>query len=374
MMKYLKCWECCRMYGIDKTELRNIYIESIDLDRLKASDAVFSLSDSPMAQPVMLHNSDDIIKLDRLYISNDKLFESFTLDYKIQRMVRIYYTTLNLAVKLKNKKLHNLIPMNCDRYKSKLNIIKEYLANNYGIYISFTEARFRKIEINITESMDYEFEDYRVLFEAIRKERNLRVYPNSSTYESYLKTGTHYYSSKTQELKFYNKSREMNDYFKIKLDDHKIMRLEYKLTGYDKIADKLGTDKVLELTDEAIADFLNESVAVDVFKPIKKYIAKTNKALTKKYKQIKKQCKRGYIREFANYCNSLDAEIFDIQQVLDIAKGDIVKSNNTTRNKKIIDSIISPILKHNLDKFEEFQVKFLINNSIITQASENMQN
>lgn len=374
MMKYLKCWECCRMYGIDKTELRNIYIESIDLDRLKASDAVFSLSDSPIAQPVMLHNSDDIIKLDRLYISNDKLFESFTLDYKIQRMVRIYYTTLNLAVKLKNKKLHNLIPMNCDRYKSKLNIIKEYLANNYGIYISFTEARFRKIEINITESMDYEFEDYRVLFEAIRKERNLRVYPNSSTYESYLKTGTHYYSSKTQELKFYNKSREMNDYFKIKLDDHKIMRLEYKLTGYDKIADKLGTDKVLELTDEAIADFLNESVAVDVFKPIKKYIAKTNKALTKKYKQIKKQCKRGYIREFANYCNSLDAEIFDIQQVLDIAKGDIVKSNNTTRNKKIIDSIISPILKHNLDKFEEFQVKFLINNSIITQASENMQN
>ena len=362
------------MHGIDKSEIRNITIESIDLNKLRASNAVFTLSDSVVAQPVRLHNSDDIIKLDRLYISNNKLFESFNLDYKIERMARVYYTTLNLAVKSKNKKLHNLIPMSCDRYRSKLNIIKDYLANNYGIYISFTEARFRKIELNITESMAYEFEDYTVLFEAIRKERNLKVYPNSSTYESYLKTGTYYYSSKCQELKFYNKSKEMADYFKIKLDDNKIMRLEYKLTGYDKIANKLGTDKVMELTDEAIATFLNESIALDVFKPIEKYIDKTNKQLTKKYKELKKQYKRGFIREFAHYANSKDAEVFDMQQVLDIAKRDINRSNHGSKNRKLIDSIMSPTLKHNLDRFEEFKVKFQIDDFIIAQTSENMQN
>lgn len=350
------------MYGIDKSQLRNITIESIDLDTLSRSSAVYSLTDSPIGQPVKLHNSEGYIKLDRIYISNDKLFESFSLDYKIEHSARVYYTTLDLTVKSKNKKLYNLIPMSANKYKHKLAIIRDFLAHNYGIYISFTDARFRKIELNITESMDYEFEAYKVLFEAIRKERNLKIYPNSSTYESALKTGTYYYSSKSQELKFYNKSQELHDYFKIELDDNKIMRLEYKLTGFDKIADKLGTDKVLELTDEAIADFLNESIKEDVFKSINKYIDKTNKQLTKKYKQIKKQHKRGCIKEFSNYCNSRDAEIFDMQQVLDITKGDINRSNHGSRNRKLIDSIMSPTLKHNLDRFEEFKVKFQITN------------
>lgn len=51
-----------------------------------------------------------------------------------------------------------------------------------------------------------------------------------------------------------------------------------------------------------------------------------------------------------------------MQQVLDIAKGDINRSNHGSRNRKLIDSIMSPTLKHNLDRFEEFKVKFQITN------------
>lgn len=349
------------LYGIDKSELRNITIESIDLEALRRSSAVFNISQSEIAQPVQLHNSEDYIRLDRLYIADEELFDSFALDYKKERSARAYYTSMNLAIKKKKVKQNNLLPQSLDQYRQKLETIREYLIHNYGVYVSFTDSRFKKIELNITAEMKYDFEDYKVLFEAIRQERNLKIYPNSSTYESSLKTGTYYYSSKSQELKFYNKSKELWDCFKIQVDD-KIMRLEYKLTGFDKIADKLGTDKPLDLTDEAIVSFLNESIKEDVFKPIQKYIDKTDKQLVKKYKQIKKQYKRGFIREFAHYCNAKDTDIFDMQQVLDIAKRDINKSNNGSKNRKLIDSIMSPTLKYNLDKFAEFKVKFQIVN------------
>ena len=138
------------------------------------------------------------------------------------------------------------------------------------------------------------------------------------------------------------------------------MRLEYTLIGFDKIKAKLGTVSPLELTDEVIAQFLNESIAEDVFKPINKYISRTNKELSKQYRNLKKQYKRGYIREFAHYANSSDTEVFDMQQVLDIAKNDMNKSKNGTYNKRLIDSIMSSQFKGNFKKLEEFRSKFQI--------------
>ena len=56
--------------------------------------------------------------------------------------------------------------------------------------------------------------------------------------------------------------------------------------------------------------------------------------------------------------------MFDVKQCLDIVKKDMTKSKskNHSYNKKLIDSIISPELKNNLKKFEEFKVKFHIIN------------
>lgn len=348
------------MYGIDKSQLRNITIESIDLDTLSKSSALYNVSDSPVAQSIKLHNSDCYIKLDRLYIADSKLFNTFTLDYKKEKAgARAYYTILDLAIAPKDAKTDNRFPMSANKYIQKLYIIKEYLINQYGIYTDFTDSKIKKLELNITAKMSHPFTNYKVLFEAIRQERNLKTYPCFMPFEKGLEYNTYYFYSKVQHMKFYNKTKELHDSFKIEVDDE-LMRLEYTLIGFDKIKAKLGTVSPLELTDEVIAQFLNESIAEDVFKPINKYISRTNKELSKQYRNLKKQYKRGYIREFAHYANSSDTEIFDMQQVLDIAKNDMNKSKNGTYNKRLIDSIMSSQFKGNFKKLEEFRSKFQI--------------
>lgn len=350
------------MYGIDKSQLRNITIESIDLDTLSKSSAIYNVSDSPVAQPVKLHNSEGYIKLDRLYIADSKLFNTFTLDYKKEKAgARAYYTILDLAIAPKDAKTDNRFPMSANKYIQKLYIIKEYLINQYGIYTDFTDSKIKKLELNITAKMSHPFTNYKVLFEAIRQERNLKTYPCFMPFEKGLEYNTYYFYSKVQHMKFYNKTKELHDSFKIEVDDE-LMRLEYTLIGFDKIKAKLGTVNPLELTDEVIAQFLNESIAEDVFKPINKYISRTNKELSKQYRNLKKQYKRGYIREFAHYANSSDTEVFDMQQVLDIAKNDMNKSKNGTYNKRLIDSIMSSQFKGNFKKLEEFRSKFQITN------------
>lgn len=349
------------LFGIDKSELRNITIESIDFEVLRRSSAVYNISNSDISLPVKLHNSEGYIKLDRLYIPDGELFGTFTLDYKKEKTGRSYYTILDLTVKTKRARQHNLIPMSANKYRQKLIIIREYLIHNYGLYVSFTDSRLKSVELNITAEMDHTFESYKVLFEAIRQERNLKTYPYYVPLEKGLAYNTHYFYSKSQHLKFYNKTKELHDSFKIEVDDE-LMRIEYTLIGFDRIKDRLGTDSPLDLTDEAIADFLNESIKEDVFKPIQKYIDKTDKKLTRKYKQIKKQYKRGFVREFAHYCNSKDADIFDMDQCISIVKKDMTKSasHNYSYNKKLIDSIISDSLKNNFAKYDEFKAKFQV--------------
>lgn len=347
------------MYGIDKSEIRNITIDSIDLDKLRASDVVFNVSSSDAAIPIKLHDSDDYIKLDRLYITDNLLFNTFTLDYKKDRGTRAYYSILDLAIAPKYAKKDNRRPLTADEYKQKLNTIKQYLIDRYGIYTDFTDSKIKKIELNITQKMKHPFTAYKLLFEAIKEERNLKTYPCFMPFMKGLEYNTYYFYSKIQHMKLYNKTKELHDSFKIEISDE-LTRLEYTLIGYDKINAKLGTINPFKLTDSIIAKFLNESITEDVFKPINRYIAKSNKELTKKYKQLKKQYKRGYIREFAHYANSKDALVFDIEQVLEIAKSDIIKNNNRTKNEKIIYSIMSDDFIGNYEKLEEFKRAFHI--------------
>lgn len=164
------------------------------------------------------------------------------------------------------------------------------------------------------------------------------------------------------ELKFYNKTKQLYDAFKIKIDS-KYMRLEYTLKGYDKINEKLETTSPYKLTTDILINFLNQSIEADVFKPIQKYIEESGKKLNKMYRNIKKQRKRGFIREFAHKSNARDTMIFDVEQVLDIVKKDTNKDGNYSRYKKTICDIVSDDLKDNFKKLKEFKQKFSVSRS-----------
>ena len=138
------------------------------------------------------------------------------------------------------------------------------------------------------------------------------------------------------------------------------MRFEYRLNSYELIANRLGTSRVSELTDQNIRDFLSESIQEDIFKPVETFINDSNKELDKMYKNIKKKYKRGHTRLFANYCNGKEVAILDAEQIYNIIKKNTTKTNHLAENKRLIYSVVSPCLVGNLEKLSELKDKFLI--------------
>lgn len=349
-----------RYVGIDRTELRNIRVDAIDMDKLRATDSLISFTNNELGYLVHA-TTGEAKRVDRLVIKDGYMFNSFMLDFKKMKGDRNYYTILDVTIATKEGESDNLRPLNISEYRNKINNIKSYMQRIYGIYLDISEARFHTIELNITNEMMYPFHDYRMIFEAVRQKRNHKKYPVFGLKEKKLQYETYIFSNKslTNELKLYNKTEQLAYCFSI-YKKEQFMRFEYRLHSYDLIQNRLGTSLVLELTDQAIRDFLSKSIQEDIFKPVEAFISDSNKKLEQTYKNLKKQYKRGYIRQFAQYSSQKQMEILDMEQVIEIAKKDMTKSNNYSKNYKVIDEVMPSILKKNYEKLSELKEKFLL--------------
>lgn len=350
-----------RYVGIDRTELRNIEVNKIDVDRLlQSDDTQISFTNNELGY--LVHTTTGEAKrVDRLVVKDGFMFNSFRLGYKKMDGVRNYYAILDITIATKEGNSDNLVALNVSEYKNKLNNIKSYMQRIYGIYLDVSEARFNTIELNVTNEMMYPFHEYTRIFEAVRKKRNHKKYPVVGIIEKELHNETYIFSNKgsTNQLKLYNKTEQLAYCFRIHKKEQ-FLRFEYRLRTYDLIQNRLGTDKVSELTDQNIRDFLSKSIQEDIFEPVSKYISSSNTQLKKLYREIKAKHKRGYIRQFAQYSSQEQIEILDMEQVIAIAKKDMTKSNNYTKNYKVIDEVMPSILKQNYEKLDELKDKFLI--------------
>lgn len=350
-----------RYVGIDRTELRNIEVIKIDVDRLLQSDTTqISFTNNELGY--LVHTTTGEAKrVDRLVIKDGYMFNSFRLDYKKMKGDRSYYTILDVTIATKEGESDNLRPLNISEYRNKINNIKSYMRDIYGVYLDISEARFNTIEVNVTNEMMHTFHDYRMIFEAVRQKRNHKKYPVFGLKEKKLQYETYIFSNKslTNELKLYNKTEQLAYCFSI-YKKEQFMRFEYRLHSYDLIQNRLGTDKLSELTDQAIRDFLSKSIQEDIFEPVETFINDSNKELDKMYKNIKKKYKRGHTRLFANYCNGKEVAILDAEQIYNIVKKNTTKTNHLAENKRLIYSVVSDCLVGNLDKLDELKDKFLI--------------
>lgn len=350
-----------RYIGIDKTELRNIEVSKIDVDRLIQSEkAQISFTESELGYLVQ-DTEGNRHRVDSIVINDEYMFNSFRLGYKKRKGDRDYYTILDVTIATKEGESDNLRPLNISEYRNKINNIKSYMRDIYGVYLDISEARFNTIEVNITNEMIHKFHDYRMIFEAVRQKRNHKKYPVFGLKEKKLQYETYIFSNKslTNELKLYNKTEQLAYCFSIYKKEN-YMRMEYRLNSYELIANRLGTDKVKDLTDEAIRDFLSKSIQEDIFKPVEAYINDTNKQLDKMYKNLKKKYKRGHARLFANYCNGKEVPILDAEQIYNIIKKNTTKTNHLAENKRLIYSVVSDCLVGNLDKLTELKNKFIL--------------
>lgn len=349
-----------RYVGIDRTELRNIRVDAIDMDKLRATDSLISFTNNELGYLVHA-TTGEAKRVDRLVIKDGYMFNSFMLDFKKMKGDRNYYTILDVTIATKEGESDNLRPLNISEYRNKINNIKSYMQRIYGIYLDISEARFYSIELNITNEMMYPFHDYRMIFEAVRQKRNHKKYPVFGLKEKKLQYETYIFSNKslTNELKLYNKTEQLAYCFSI-YKKEQFMRIEYRLHSYDLIQNRLGTSLVSELTDQNIRDFLSKSIQEDIFKPVEAFLSDSNKKLEQTYKNLKKQYKRGHTRLFANYCNGKEVAILDAEQIYNIIKKNTTKTNHLAENKRLIYSVVSDCLVGNLDKLDELKDKFLI--------------
>ena len=353
-----------RYAGIDRTELRNIRVDCIDIDKLRATDSRISFTNNELGY-IVHTTTGETKRVDRLVIKDNYMFNSFRLDFKKMKGDRNYYTILDVTIATKEGESDNLRPLNISEYRNKIKNIKNYIRDFYGVFLDISEARFNTIELNVTNEMVYSFHEYTRIFEAVRKKRNHKKYPVVGIKEKKLQYETYIFSNKslTNELKLYNKTAQLAYCFSIYKKENYI-RFEYRLNSYELIENRLGTSKVSELTDKAIRDLLSKSIREDIFKPVEAYINDSNKKLDKMYKNLKKQYKRGYIRQFAQYSSQLEMPILDMEQVIAIAKKDMNKSNNYSKNYKVIDEVMPDVLKNNLVKLDELKEKFILDISI----------
>lgn len=349
-----------RYVGIDRTELRNIRVDAIDMDKLRATDSLISFTNNELGYLVHV-TTGEAKRVDRLVIKDGYMFNSFMLDFKKMKGDRNYYTILDVTIATKEGESDNLRPLNISEYRNKINNIKSYMQRIYGIYLDISEARFHTIELNITNEMMYPFHDYRMIFEAVRQKRNHKKYPVFGLKEKKLQYETYIFSNKslTNELKLYNKTEQLAYCFSI-YKKEQFMRFEYRLHSYDLIQNRLGTSRVSELTDQNIRDFLSKSIQEDIFKPVEAFLSDSNKKLEQTYKNLKKQYKRGHTRLFANYCNGKEVAILDAEQIYNIIKKNTTRTNHLAENKRLIYSVVSDCLVGNLEKLSELKDKFLI--------------
>lgn len=349
-----------RYIGIDRTELRNIRVESIDIDKLRASDGLISFTNNELGY-LLYTTTGEAKRVDRLVIKDGYMFNSFRLDYKKMRGDRSYYTILDVTISTKEGESDNLRPLNISEYRNKIKNIKNYIRDFYGVYLDISEARFNTIELNVTNEMLEPFHEYTRIFEAVRKKRNQKKYPVVGIKEKKLQYETYIFSNKslTNELKLYNKTEQLAYCFSIYKKEN-YMRFEYRLNSYELIENRLGTSRLSELTDEVIRDFLSKSIREDIFKPVETYINDSNKSLNRLYRDLKKRYKRGYIRQFAQYSSQIDVDILDMAQVIEIAKKDMSKSSNFSHNYKLVDEVMPNSLKNNFNKLAELKEKFIL--------------
>lgn len=321
------------MIGIDKTILSNIQVEAIDINKFMAQPSnkrSIQYCNDTTGYPVINTVSHETILLDTLTIKDNGLFNSFKLNYKLSRGTKIYYTILELTVS--DNDGNNLKPMPYEAYMLHLDNIKSYMKENYGITINVSEAKFKSIEINRTEQMNQQFQEYLPVIEACEQFMSNKRYSHKMTASDLRKQpSTVYFKNAQMTLKFYDKTKQLQE-LSIECKDN-LLRIEYTLHGMG-VARGLLTNKVSELSQETIEQFFSESIAIDIIAPFNKAIANSNKKISSLYKQYHKQFKRGAFTKFLN-SRELDDILLDVSQIEPIAVAEFTGKNSTYYKKQV---------------------------------------
>lgn len=338
------------VFGIDKTTLVNIQINEIDLQHLYYLQTVgrnISINEAKDGKgfDIPLTNG-SIGSFSYIKIIDNFLFLDLTIGCINNKKCRVYYTKINLTSSIANN-VSNLFPLSVGDYKAKLNNLTDYFKQLYHIDLSFENSRFEEIEINRTFETNYLFEEYTPIFDTLvdympqSRFKYKALYgecigqPNTPTTYEFLTKKRQKNNKSAKRLKIYDKSKEQR-IRKIDIGEKQYIRFEYVLRE-EQITNNLSTNEVAKLTDEAMLSFFIDSINKDVFNTLDIADNKITIQLTKLYKEIKAEYKRGFLREFFHRATHI---AYDPQQIEQVALTDMKKNYHYQRNKKLLYSIM----------------------------------
>lgn len=323
-----------RYIGIDKTKVKSFRIVKVDEAKLISNNNVIHKTDDIAVVEVSRVESNEYFEYSYLKITDGKIFNSLVMGNKINNGIANPYSFIEIHVS--DESNGNLKPLTVHEYHNLIETLKEYIKEQYGLYLDFTEAKFEEIEINITAEMDRQFVEYEFLLQQM-----VHLVPKTYNYSSYVGkkriVKQFEFFNKSVQAKIYDKTSQLKDKYKIHIDKQ-YMRIEYNLCKPKKIKDCLGSEYIYQLNDNAMHKWITNQIMKDIVRPIEEHIKGADKQLLIMAKQEKQIDSRKWTKIFFNKA---------------MAKKCIVKTGKlslVTDLKQIISTICKLISKSNISR------------------------
>lgn len=264
---------------IDKMVLNNLLITDIsDIDYL-ADIGVLEVNPNPDVRSYCTDGG----SFRQLKIKQDDKID--LLSAGTVKTGKIWHTYCNLHTSV-HRLNGNLACNTVSDYQEQVNDIQTALKGKYGVLLDTTWATIKQIEINRTVKLDDDFRWYHRILQLIMfnlpypfaKQMDFRKKAageiQCDTY--YATTKKTAKSKKYQELKIYNKSKQLQF-----IVGEKWMRVELKIVGAAKIKKELGTNDLSELTDRQINDYFEKMMQKLIVQPYRKWQQEQKKEIKK---------------------------------------------------------------------------------------------
>jgi hypothetical protein len=228
--------------------------------------------------------------------------------------------------------------------------VEKYVAENYGVYLSFNDASIHKMEVNVT----IPYEPVASVLPLLKNILiNLKIggerYAANGTIKkrgigplaNYVDTTTISRKNKSKELVFYDKTEQLKNVRGIQLSES-LLRVELKLNSSRAIRYRLGHSKLRSLTQEQLNNIFYEDVVKKIEQyqlSYKKKEKKNAKALLVKYRTAGTKNRNWPIMMMTEILQSFedgDVKLLDISIFKDVCKEVIGSKHGNDVYKRIV--------------------------------------
>lgn len=342
--------------GIDKLVLYHLPITKIDYDMLFSSQNQKSvLAISKNTQHYFTIREE--IKISLIKISDNHFFHELILSID---NTGIMHQRLELSVKC--ARTCNLDNLSIAEYQGIVSNLESYIKTKYGIHLTTTDAKIKKMEINTTLLLDFTFVEYqRVLnlffMHATIRNAKLSVYGKKDD-DTFFSKETFSQKNQSFGLYMYNKSQELFDTQGLSVE-HDLLRIEFRMATPKKISELFENNSLNDIHDKDIAECYKTQFEKRIVKPYTKWRKENSKNLKHLIEECKKENPMHWQSVCINKCKSYELQS-GVPMLLD--KEDLFKilktMNDPHRNRShVISSLKRKFMLEDNDMFNQNDIQ-----------------